>query len=128
MVAHVDQIKGKVGDSLREHLAGVLRNYELNRLVDDLELPLRPGRHARGTGWDREAVHRVFDTLQFRVLRDRLYEYLEAVEPEAEAGFDLAGEVLRTGRGARPGWTGTRRPGSRSASPSPARSAGAPAR
>jgi DNA polymerase-1 len=97
VVAHVDQIKGKVGDSLREHLAGVLRNYELNRLVDDLELPLHPI-DTKWHGWDREEVHRVFDTLQFRVLRDRLYEYLEAVEPEAEGGFDLEGEVLGAGQ------------------------------
>ena len=93
VVAQVDEIKGKVGDSLRERLADVLRNYEINRLVDDLELPLRP-EDARWHGWDREAVHQVFDTLQFRILRDRLYQYLEAVEPEAEAGFDLTGEVL----------------------------------
>ena len=52
-------------------------------------------------GWDREAVHQVFDALQFRVLRDRLYEYLDAVEPEAEAGFDLDGEVLGAGAGGR---------------------------
>jgi DNA polymerase I len=96
VVAHVDQIKGKVGDSLRENLAAVLRNYELNRLVDDLELPLRP-EETTWRGWDREAVHQVFDTLQFRVLRDRLYEYLQAVEPEAESGFDLAGELIPTG-------------------------------
>jgi DNA polymerase-1 len=96
VVAHVDQIKGKVGESLRENLANVLRNYELNRLVDDLELPLRP-EDATWRGWDREAVHQVFDTLQFRVLRDRLYEYLQAVVPEAESGFDLAGELIPTG-------------------------------
>src|SRR5262245_36187969 len=96
IVAHVDEIKGKAGESLREHLADVIRNYELNRLVDDLELTLGPA-DLRWHGWDREAVHRVFDTLQFRVLRDRLYEYLQAVEPEAEAGFDMSGTVLRTG-------------------------------
>jgi DNA polymerase-1 len=96
VVEHVDQIKGKVGDSLREHLGAVLRNYELNRLVDDLDLPLHPEDTA-WRGWDREAVHRVFDSLQFRVLRDRLYDYLETIEPEAEAGFDLAGQVLGTG-------------------------------
>ena len=128
MVAHVDQIKGKVGDSLREHLAEVLRNYELNRLRRRPGAAAAPRPTLRGSGWDREAVHRVFDTLQFRVLRDRLYEYLEAVEPEAEAGFDLAGEVLRRRRGGRPGWTGTRRRATRSASRWPARSAGAPAR
>jgi DNA polymerase-1 len=96
VIAHADEIKGKAGDSLRERLADVIRNYEINCLVSDLDLPLRP-EDARWPGWDREAVHQVFDTLQFRILRDRLYQYLEAVEPEAEAGFDLAGEVLAPG-------------------------------
>jgi DNA polymerase I len=101
LVEHVDEIKGKAGDSLRAGLADVLRNYELNRLVSDLELPLAlPDTLWRG--WDREAVHRVFDTLEFRILRDRLYEYLESVEPEAEAGFDLTATMLRDGAVA--GW------------------------
>ena len=96
VVAEVDKIKGKAGENMRAHLADVLRNYELNRLVDDLELPLRP-EDLQWHGWDREAVHLLFDTLEFRVLRDRLYQYLEAVEPEAESGFDLAGSKLATG-------------------------------
>ncbi|MGH3658371.1 MAG: DNA polymerase, partial [Micromonosporaceae bacterium] len=49
-------------------------------------------------GWDREEVHRVFDTLQFRVLRDRLYQYLEPVAPEAESGFAVDGTVIRAGQ------------------------------
>jgi DNA polymerase-1 len=96
IIANVDKIKGKVGDNLRAHLADVMRNYDLNALVCDLELPLRP-EDVRWQGWDREAVHRVFDALEFRILRERLYSYLDAVEPEAEAGFDLDGHVLRTG-------------------------------
>src|SRR5262245_45771272 len=96
VVAHADEIKGKAGDGLRAGLADVLRNYELNRLVDDLDLSVRPA-DAVWHGWDREQVHRVFDTLQFRVLRDRLYEYLEAVEPEAEGGFELETTILHTG-------------------------------
>ena len=96
VVAHVDEIKGKAGDGLRAGLADVLRNYELNRLVDDLDLSVKPT-DAVWHGWDREQVHQVFDTLQFRVLRERLYQYLEAVEPEAEGGFDLDTAILRTG-------------------------------
>ena len=46
IVANVDKIKGKAGESLRAHLADVLRNYELNALVCDLELPLRPAGRA----------------------------------------------------------------------------------
>jgi len=101
IVANADKIKGKAGDSLRAHLADVLRNYEINALVTDLELPLGP-QDVRWQGWDREAVHQVFDALEFRVLRERLYSYLEAVEPEAESGFDLSGSVLGAGQVA--GW------------------------
>lgn len=108
VIARADEIKGKAGDSLRERLADVIRNYEINCLVSDLELPLRP-EDTRWTGWDREAVHQVFDTLEFRILRDRLYQYLEAVEPEAESGFDLTGEVL-TEPGALAGWLSTHVP------------------
>ncbi|MEV4121000.1 DNA polymerase I [Micromonospora sp. NPDC049645] len=108
VIARADEIKGKAGDSLRERLADVIRNYEINGLVSDLELPLRP-EDTRWAGWDREAVHQVFDTLEFRILRDRLYQYLESVEPEAESGFDLAGEVL-TEPGALAGWLTTHAP------------------
>ncbi|MEU8297367.1 DNA polymerase I [Micromonospora sp. NPDC048909] len=108
VVARADEIKGKAGDSLRERLADVIRNYEINCLVSDLELPLRP-EETRWAGWDREAVHQVFDTLEFRILRDRLYQYLESVEPEAESGFDLAGEVL-TEPGALAGWLAAHAP------------------
>lgn len=108
VIARADEIKGKAGDSLRERLADVIRNYEINCLVSDLELPLRP-EDTRWTGWDREAVHQVFDTLEFRILRDRLYQYLESVEPEAESGFDLTGAVL-TEPGALAGWLATHVP------------------
>jgi DNA polymerase-1 len=101
IIANADKIKGKAGESLRANLAAVMRNYDLNLLVSDLELPLGP-QDVQWHGWDREAVHQVFDALEFRVLRERLYDYLDAVEPEAEGGFDLAGSVL--GAGAVAGW------------------------
>lgn len=88
VVAVVDQIKGKAGENLREHLDGVLRNRRLNGLVDDLDLPVTVD-DLKAQSWDREEVHRVFDGLEFRVLRDRLFEYLSAPEPEAEGGFEL---------------------------------------
>ena len=89
IVAHVDAISGKAGESLRAHLDQVLRNRQLNGLVRDLELPLVVDDLAV-TPWDREEVHRVFDGLEFRVLRDRLFDYLSTPEPEAESGFDVA--------------------------------------
>jgi DNA polymerase-1 len=93
IVAHVDEITGKAGENLRAHLDGVLRNRRLNRLVDDLDLPLGVDDLERTT-WDREEVHRVFDGLEFRVLRDRLFQTFDAAADEVEGGFELAGHVL----------------------------------
>ncbi|NHA67235.1 DNA polymerase I [Phycicoccus flavus] len=95
VVAHVDEIKGKAGENLRAHLEDVLRNRRLNRLVDDLALPLGVEDLERAS-WDREEVHRVFDGLEFRVLRDRLFQTFEVEADEVEGGFDLEGHVLDT--------------------------------
>jgi len=96
-----DQIKGKAGESLRTHLAQVVTNRGLNQLVGDLDLGISPPDLAVAA-WDRDAIHQVFDALEFRVLRDRLFATLEAAEPEADAGFDVAGETLAPG--ALAGW------------------------
>ena len=93
LVAHVGEIKGKAGESLREHLDGVLRNRRLNQLLRDLDLPVGPEDLARQV-WDRDEVHRVFDGLEFRVLRDRLFATLEAAEPEAQEDVTVDGAVL----------------------------------
>jgi len=93
IVANAPAIGGKAGESLRAHLDDVLRNRRLNRLVDDLELPLRVDDLAART-WDRGEVHQVFDNLEFRVLRERLFATLSAPEPEGEGGFDVDTERL----------------------------------
>src|SRR6185312_5092688 len=89
LVDRVDEVPGKAGAALREHLASVVRNRSLTELVRDVPLPVTPPVLA-ARAWDRDAVHRLFDTLQFRVLRDRLYQTLESAEPEADAGFTVA--------------------------------------
>jgi DNA polymerase-1 len=96
LVGRVDEVPGKTGDALRAHLADVLRNRQLTELVRDVALPLAPAELVR-CDWDREAVHRLFDTLQFRVLRDRLYATLSTEEPEADAGFEVRGAALSAG-------------------------------
>jgi DNA polymerase-1 len=60
-----------------------------------------PGDLAR-VNWERDEVHQVFDALEFRVLRDRLYATVESAEPEADEGFDVRTRVLGTGELA--GW------------------------
>ncbi len=88
LVAAVDTLPGRAGASLRDHLDQVLRNRRLNALVDDLDLPLTIDDLAVRS-WDREKVHQLFDGLEFRVLRDRLFATLTTAEPEAESGFDV---------------------------------------
>jgi DNA polymerase I len=89
LVNRVDEVKGKAGDALREHLGDVLRNRQMTALVRDVPLT------DIGAGpeeliprvWDREQIHQLFDTLQFRVLRERLYSTL----PDGICGVAAAG-------------------------------------
>jgi DNA polymerase-1 len=96
LVDHADEVKGKTGDALRAHLGALLLNRQLTELKRDVALDVTPETLVLGQ-WDREAVHALFDTLQFRVLRERLYATLSAVEPEADQGFELNGDVLEPG-------------------------------
>jgi DNA polymerase-1 len=93
IIANAPAIKGKVGDNLRAHLDQVILNRRLNRLVDDLDLPVSAGDLAVRS-WDREEVHQVFDALEFRVLRERLFATLTTPEPEADGGFTVDGAQL----------------------------------
>jgi DNA polymerase I len=112
LVDRVDEVKGKAGDKLREHLAAVLRNRQLTELARDVPLDTGP-LDLRPAAWDREQIHQLFDTLQFRVLRDRLYSTLpdgiagaaagqQAPASSAEAGFDV--EIARPGPGELAQW------------------------
>ncbi|WP_375483600.1 DNA polymerase I [uncultured Jatrophihabitans sp.] len=93
LIERVDTVKGKVGDALREHVASVALNRRLTELVRDVQLDVELDALARQQ-WDRDEVHRLFDDLQFRVLRERLFATVEAAAPEADEGFDVSVERL----------------------------------
>jgi DNA polymerase-1 len=96
LVDNVDKVKGKVGDALRAHVASVVLNRELTELVKDVPLAQTPDT-LRMQPWDRDQIHRLFDDLEFRVLRDRLFETLASSDPEVEEGFDVRGGALEPG-------------------------------
>ena len=48
--------------------------------------------------WDRQEVHTLFDGLEFRVLRDRLFETLESEEDIDDSGFALDMTRLEPGQ------------------------------
>jgi DNA polymerase-1 len=96
LVDGVDTVKGKVGDALRANLSHVVLNRELTDLVKDVPLAQTPDT-LRMQPWDRDHIHRLFDDLEFRVLRDRLFDTLASADPEVDQGFDVRGGALESG-------------------------------
>ncbi|MEV6621072.1 5'-3' exonuclease H3TH domain-containing protein, partial [Amycolatopsis sp. NPDC051114] len=96
LIDRVDEVKGKAGEALRAHLSSVQLNRQLTELIRDVELEIGPAA-LELRPWDREAVHALFDELEFRVLRDRLFATLQSAEPEADEGFEVSGGALAPG-------------------------------
>ena len=71
LIAHADEVSGKVGDSLRASIDSVLLNRALITLVDTVPIDVSVEGLAR-TAVARAPIDELFDTLQFRALRDRL--------------------------------------------------------
>jgi DNA polymerase-1 len=96
VLAHADEIKGVVGGNLREHLDDVRRNRALNRLLRDVELPVRP-EDLRLAPLDTQAVRDVFARLEFRTLLPRVFEAAGVAdtssEPVPEAHAPVATEA-----------------------------------
>lgn len=90
LIERADQVKGRAGQSLREHLDDVRRNRRLNALVDDLPLEIGVRGLARGPV-DRKAVNRLFDALEFRTLRERMFTVLGADEGAGAGVPDAVG-------------------------------------
>src|SRR3954471_3298014 len=97
VITHADLITGKKGEALREHLGDVIRNRRLNALVCDLDLELAPA-DLEAQSWDRQLVHTLFDSLEFRVLRERLLESWDVQHDDIDdSGFELSGAMLAGG-------------------------------
>ena len=97
VITHADLITGKKGEALRDHLGDVIRNRRLNALVRDLDLELAPA-DLEAQSWDRQLVHTLFDSLEFRVLRERLLESWDVQHDDIDdSGFELSGALLGAG-------------------------------
>nr|WP_311764288.1 DNA polymerase I [Arthrobacter ipis] len=85
VLEHLDAIGGKVGDALRDNVDAVKRNRKLNRLHTDLDLPVTLDELADPRP-DQKAVEELFDELEFKTIRTRLFDLYasEAPAPERE--------------------------------------------
>ncbi len=102
LVDRIDEVPGKAGDALRANLTHVLQNRRLTELVRDVPIEIDPVVDLHTAPFDREAVHSIFDNLQFKVLRERLLETFEQADETSTEGFDISGRRLPTGSVA--GW------------------------
>ncbi|EGL41698.1 DNA-directed DNA polymerase [Propionibacterium sp. 409-HC1] len=93
LIRQADTVKGKAGQSFRDHLDDVIRNRKLNALVRDLDLDLTLAELARHP-WDPKATRAVFDTLEFRTLWDRVRAL--ATESDADGVDDDTLEISGT--------------------------------
>ena len=71
VIAHADELTPKLRDAIRKHADQVRINKELGHLLDDVRVDLDPA-NLRLEAWDEEAVRKLFLSLEFRTLHDRL--------------------------------------------------------
>jgi DNA polymerase-1 len=100
LIANVDKVGGKVGQSLRDNINDVIRNRELTQLVHDAPVECEVDALA-WSGVVEAELTKLFEQLEFRTLKDRLKPILNeaSVVKKQEAVeeftlFALEGGVL----------------------------------
>mgnify|MGYP001726394294 FL=1 len=102
LLARAEEIGGKRGAALREHMDDVVRNRRLNHLLTDMDLEVGPADLARRPT-DVAAIDRLFDSLEFGRLRAKVRdvsgigmgessidEAVEAPAPQVQIEVSLA--------------------------------------
>ena len=88
LIANIDKLGGKVGQSLRDSINDVIRNRELTQLVANVPLDLSIDSLA-WSGVDENKTNPLFEKLEFKTLKDRMKPILlkgttRTVAPEFE--------------------------------------------
>ena len=71
LIANIDKLGGKVGQSLRDSVNDVIRNRELTQLVANVPLELSIDALA-WSGVDESKTNPLFEKLEFKTLKDRM--------------------------------------------------------
>ena len=97
LIANIDKLGGKVGQSLRDSVNDVIRNRELTQLVANVPFDLNIDALA-WNGVDENITNPLFEKLEFKTLKDRMKPILlkgSAKAPEAE--FELFATEIAEG-------------------------------
>ncbi len=92
ILEHAEEIKGVVGNNLREQKENAIRNRRLNRLVTDVELAVELDSLERGS-INQQSVRDVFARLEFKSLLDRVIKLEGADGAAADAVIETAAEL-----------------------------------
>ena len=71
LIANIDKLGGKVGQSLRDSINDVIRNRELTQLVANVPLELSIDA-LKWSGVDENNTNPLFEKLEFKTLKDRI--------------------------------------------------------
>lgn len=93
LLAHRDELAGKLRDAVDAAAEDIVRNKDLVRLETDLDLPVSP-EDCRIGAWDAAEVQRLFTSLEFRSLYERLRDVAGGA---AAATSPTASVALRRG-------------------------------
>ncbi len=99
LIANIDKLGGKVGQSLRDSISDVIRNRELTQLVANVPLDLSIDSLA-WSGVDENKTNPLFEKLEFKTLKERMKPILlkgttKTVAPEFELfAVEIAEGVL----------------------------------
>ena len=89
LLAHTDELKGRIKENIAAAGDRLILNKDLARIVTDVPLDIEPEDALMGD-WDVDEVRRLFTSLEFRSLFDRLMEVAKDVKPKVEvAELDL---------------------------------------
>ena len=97
LIANIDKLSGKVGQSLRDSINDVIRNRELTQLVANVPLDLSIDALA-WAGVDENKTNPLFEKLEFKTLKDRMKPILlKGSTKTAEPVFELFAAEIAEG-------------------------------
>jgi DNA polymerase-1 len=97
LIANIDKLSGKVGQSLRDSVNDVIRNRELTQLVANVPLDLSIDALA-WSGVDENKTNPLFEKLEFKTLKDRMKPILlKGTTKSAEPEFELFATEIAEG-------------------------------
>ena len=97
LIANIDKLGGKVGQSLRDSISDVIRNRELTQLVANVPFELSIDALA-WSGVDENETTTLFEKLEFKTLKDRMRPLLlESTSKNSEPALELFATEISEG-------------------------------